>query len=69
MGVRGRPPYMSRRYGIGIEAGSGATPQISGAQGNCVKFQVGIKVSLPPFDAVSPGKVVEHVPVKVSMFL
>jgi hypothetical protein len=30
---RGRPPYASRRYGIGGD-GTGGTPQISGAQGN-----------------------------------
>ena len=38
-------------YGIGGE-GTGGTPQISVAQGNCARFQVGIRVSLPWFDAV-----------------
>ena len=61
MGVAGGPHTSFKRYGIGFGPGSGGTPQISGAQGNCARFQVGIKVSLPWFDAVSPGNVVEHV--------
>ena len=45
MGGRARPPYMSRPYGIGGE-GTGGTPQISVAQGNCVRLKVGMSVSI-----------------------
>ena len=69
MGVACGPHTSSRRYGIGFGPGSGATPQMSVAHGNAARFQVGMMVSLPWVDAISPGNVVEHAPVKVSMFL
>jgi hypothetical protein len=56
MGVACGPHTSSGRYGIGFwpgsEPGSGATPQISVAQGNAARSQVGMMVSLPWVDAV-----------------
>ena len=53
-GGRARPPIhiLAPSYGIGFGLGSGATPQISVAQGNAAKSQVGMMVSLPWVDAV-----------------
>ena len=51
-GGHAAPIPSSRRYGIGFGPGTGGTPQISVAQGNCARFQVGMMVSLPWVDAV-----------------
>ena len=54
-----RGPIQCCPYGIGI-VGNGATPQTSVAHGNWVRLQVGMRVSLPWVDAVTPGAVVMH---------
>ena len=69
MGAARGPHTSSRRYGIGFGPGTGGHRRYPSHKGIAPDCKVGIRVSLPWFDAVSPGKVVEHVPVKVLMFL
>ena len=53
MGAGAAPIHLPGRfYGIGFGPGTGGTPQMSVAHGNCIRFQVGMMVSIPWFDAV-----------------